>query len=83
MRARHTQFHMRTIAGDRTTHEVVSWRRTRLARSGFPLSLAARLARDARYDLHALLELVDRGCPPALAARIVAPLDDVDEDRAA
>jgi hypothetical protein len=26
-------------------------------------------------DLHALLELVDRGCPPALAARILAPLE--------
>jgi hypothetical protein len=26
-------------------------------------------------DLHALLELTDRGCRPDLAARIVAPLD--------
>ena len=26
-----------------------------------------------RYDLHALLRLVDRGCPPDLALRIVAP----------
>jgi hypothetical protein len=26
-------------------------------------------------DIHALLELVDRGCPPHLAARILAPLD--------
>jgi hypothetical protein len=26
-------------------------------------------------DVHALLELVDRGCPPVLAARIMAPLD--------
>jgi hypothetical protein len=26
-------------------------------------------------DLHALLGLVDRGCPPDLAARILAPLD--------
>jgi hypothetical protein len=37
--------------------------------------LADRLARDTAFDLHALLELVDRDCPPALAARIVAPLD--------
>jgi hypothetical protein len=26
-------------------------------------------------DLHALIELVERGCPPPLAARILAPLD--------
>jgi hypothetical protein len=25
--------------------------------------------------LHVLLELIDAGCPPALAARILAPLD--------
>jgi hypothetical protein len=37
------------------------------------------LARDPRTDLHALLELVDRGCRPELAARILAPLDG-DED---
>ena len=57
-------------------HEVVRWRRERLDESGFPLTVAARLAEDARYDLHALIELVERGCPPALAVRIVAPLDD-------
>jgi hypothetical protein len=27
-------------------------------------------------DLHAMIELVERGCPPELAARIVAPFDD-------
>jgi hypothetical protein len=26
--------------------------------------------------LHALIELVERGCPPELALRILAPLDD-------
>jgi hypothetical protein len=54
---------------------VVEWRRGRLARAGFAAGLAARLARDCRVDLHALLDLVDRGCPPHLAARILAPLD--------
>jgi hypothetical protein len=33
------------------------------------------LAGDCAIDLHALLELVDHGCPPALAARILAPLE--------
>lgn len=55
--------------------EVVQWRRRRLLEHGFPLALAGRLARQA-VDLHALLELVDRGCPPDLAARILAPVDE-------
>jgi hypothetical protein len=55
---------------------IVPWRRTRLERAGFTVSLAEALARDRRIDLHAVLELVDRGCPPELAARILAPLDD-------
>jgi hypothetical protein len=38
--------------------------------------LAERLASDARCDVHAVLELLDRGCPPELAARILAPLDE-------
>ena len=33
------------------------------------------LARDSRYDLHALVDLVARGCLPELAARILAPLE--------
>jgi hypothetical protein len=37
--------------------------------------LAQQLARDRGVDLHALIELVERGCPPSLAARILAPLE--------
>jgi hypothetical protein len=55
---------------------VALWRSDQLARAGFSLPQAARLARDPRYDLHALLQLVDRGCPPELAVRILAPLDE-------
>ena len=55
--------------------DVVRWRREQLAGSGFPLPLATRLARDPHYDLHALIELSERGCAPELAMRIVAPLD--------
>jgi hypothetical protein len=54
----------------------VRWRARRLTNAGFPVHLAQRLARTERVDLHKLLELVDRGCPPELAARILAPLDD-------
>ena len=58
------------------TGEILVWRRQQLMVGGFPARLASRLARDGRYDLHALLELVDRGCPPQLAIRILAPLDE-------
>ena len=54
--------------------DVERWRRDTLCRAGFDDDLARALAGDARVDLHDLLTLVDRGCPPRLAARIVAPL---------
>jgi hypothetical protein len=56
--------------------EVFAWRHRQLVAAGFPSALAGRVARDAIYDLHALIELVERGCPPSLAVRILAPLDD-------
>ena len=57
-------------------HEGVrAWRRSQLERSGFPTRLAARIAHDGRYDLHRLIELVEHGCPPELALRILAPLE--------
>jgi hypothetical protein len=60
-------------AHDRT--QWVRWRAQRLRSAGFAPDLSDRLARTDRVDLHRLLELVDRGCPPHLAARILAPLD--------
>jgi hypothetical protein len=54
--------------------EVFSWRRSQLVRSGFPEPVAADVAHDGRYDLHDLIELVEGGCPPELALRILAPL---------
>jgi hypothetical protein len=65
---------------ERQVDEVVRWRREQLAETGFSLPLAARVANDARYDLHALIELVERGCPPELAARILAPLEREPDD---
>jgi len=60
--------------------DVRGWRRCRLLEYGFPPALAERLA-DQRTDLHALLQLVDRGCPPELAAQILSPLDEVGASR--
>jgi hypothetical protein len=47
----------------------------------FPREAASELARDERVDVHALLELTDRGCPPLLAARILAPLEELPAQR--
>jgi hypothetical protein len=55
---------------------VLEWRIERLREVGCSARLADTLAHDSRYDLHALLELADRGCPAELAAQILAPLED-------
>ena len=69
-----TMLRRRAISGD-----VVDWRRSVLREAGFDPWLAHELAAEAQVDLHDLLNLVDRGCPPRLAARILAPLDDPSE----
>jgi hypothetical protein len=56
--------------------EVVSWRCGQLVGAGFSPDSAARIAADVRFDVHALIELVERGCPPGLAARILRPLEE-------
>jgi hypothetical protein len=61
---------------EREADEVVRWRREQLLEAGFPLPLAAGVAKNAGYDLHALIELVERGCEPDLAVRILAPLEE-------
>jgi hypothetical protein len=58
--------------------DVARWRREQLRACGFAAPLAAEIAHDARYDLHALIELVERGCPPELAMRILHPLEEHD-----
>ena len=65
----------RRCVSDGPPLDVRTWRRCRLLEAGFTAETAERLAADRRYDLHALLELVDRGCPPPLAVRIVSPLE--------
>jgi hypothetical protein len=56
--------------------DVAVWRERRLRRAGFGRHLAESVAFDCSYDLHAILELVDRGCPAELAVRILAPVDE-------
>lgn len=62
------------VHGHGHLNSLVERRRRRLVAGGFPNALARELACDCAVDLHALLDLVDHGCPPPLAARIMAPL---------
>jgi hypothetical protein len=55
---------------------MVPWRRSQLRHAGFGARLAGEIAGDLRYDLPALLDLAERGCPPRLAVRILAPLEE-------
>jgi len=50
---------------------VRAWRLEELERAGFDNRLAAELAARSEVDLHTAVELVQRGCPPQLAARIL------------
>jgi hypothetical protein len=72
------------MAGGRHTHprparhvpaDVLVWRSDVLRRAGCETALARDIAADGDIDLHDLLKLIDRGCPPHLAARILTPLD--------
>jgi hypothetical protein len=65
-----------TSCGSGPPVDARSWRRCRLLEAGFPTTLADAVAADPRFDLHALLQLVDRACPPDLAVRIMAPVPD-------
>jgi hypothetical protein len=56
--------------------QVVRWRLEQLVESGFATALAVRVAQNTHYDLHALIELVERGCEPELAVRIIAPIEE-------
>ena len=50
---------------------VERWRTAELMRVGFPGDDAVALAVRTDVDLHEAIELVRRGCPPALAVRIL------------
>jgi hypothetical protein len=54
---------------------IANWRYERLRRAGLDAEPAKVLSHERDLDLHALIELIERGCPPELAARILAPLE--------
>jgi hypothetical protein len=50
---------------------VEQWRLTSLERAGYDPESAAVLAASHDVDLHRAVELLERGCPPDLALRIL------------
>ena len=50
--------------------KVQSWRLHVLIEAGFPFELAERLA-DSEADLHGAVGLIENGCSPEIAARIL------------
>lgn len=50
---------------------VFEWRRSRLVAAGFDPRLAFKLALQSDVDLHAASTLLERGCDPDTAARIL------------
>jgi hypothetical protein len=53
------------------TERVERWRTSELMRAGFAGDDAVALAAQFDVDLHEAIELVERGCPPELAVRIL------------
>jgi hypothetical protein len=55
-----------------TEHDrVTAWRACELLKAGYEPIVAVELAEQPQIDLHFALELVERGCAPELAARIL------------
>jgi hypothetical protein len=64
--------HMSAAVVIETEQERVErWRLEELVRAGFDPAAAAELAPRFDIDLHNAIELIDRGCPPALAFEIL------------
>ncbi len=74
--------HLRSSSSERSSDmcgassSTIDWRCRLLVSSGFPAPMAQRLSATPRVDFHALLTLVDNGCPPELAVRILGPFPD-------
>lgn len=56
---------------DTEFERVTAWRACELLKAGYEPLVAVDLAEHQEVDLHLALELVERGCSPDLAARIL------------
>ena len=62
-----TDLHIQESESER----VVRWRAEALARAGYEPDAARELAARLDIDLHHAIALLDRGCSPEIAARIL------------
>jgi hypothetical protein len=72
--ARGTERDVMAVASAETTStaaDVTAWRYDTLRRAGYAPAAATRLARAGAVDLHRAVELLERGCEPRLALRIL------------
>jgi hypothetical protein len=56
---------------DLELERVEAWRMEELQRAGYGPDAATELAQRHDVDLHAAVALIERGCPPELALRIL------------
>jgi hypothetical protein len=53
------------------SERVERWRAEELLRVGFDVESATLIAAEPGVDLHAAVAMIERGCPPELAVRIL------------
>ena len=56
---------------DAESERVTAWRACEMIRAGYEPQVAVELAEQPEVDLHLAVELVERGCPAELAAKIL------------
>jgi hypothetical protein len=59
------------VEEDTDAERIVRWRLEELEHAGYGQIAALAIAVDADIDLHLAVDLLRRGCTPALAARIL------------
>jgi hypothetical protein len=57
--------------GQSENERVIGWRREQLEHAGYSPQFARRLARRMTVDLHVAKELLQNGCKPEIALRIL------------
>jgi hypothetical protein len=60
-----------TDSANRQVMQLVAWRFERLLKAGYSDAEAAELATRLEISLHVAQGLIERGCPPPLALRIL------------
>ena len=59
------------VSEDPELEKIERWRAEELERAGFGTRAAGRLAARQDIDLHQAVELLERGCSPELAIKIL------------